>query len=258
MRILVIDDEYFAIEAMQSILNKLLPDSEIVLEMKQSKVMDHFADSPFDVVFTDIQMPGISGISLAKGIKQLYPSTNIIFTTGYSEHALEAYQLNASGYLLKPITEEAVEEQIKCLRYPVSQKKKNRVSAKCFGNFEIYVDGQILDFKYEKIKEMMAYLIDRDGAGCTNKEIMAFLWEDDNHKSYLSNIKKDLMDSLSEHNCENIIESSWGSLGVKRELIDCDYFDWKDGKSQGINAYHGEYMAQYSWSEFSNSLFKTE
>ncbi len=249
MRVLIIDDELIALERMRDIVKSVLPDANITVFQKPSAVMDYVEMNPVDIVFMDINMPGITGIELAKRLKTMSPTLNIVFTTGYSEYALESYKLNASGYLMKPITEEAVREQLDNLRYPVEIQRTQRVVVKCFGNFELFVDGQIVNFKYDKTKELLAYLVDREGSGCTNREIMVALWEDDDHKSYLSNLKKDLNDTLESLGCQDIVESSWGKMAIKTSKLSCDYYDWKAGLPAGIHAYNGEYMSQYSWSE---------
>ncbi|MGN1480927.1 response regulator transcription factor [Porcipelethomonas sp.] len=54
----------------------------------------------------------------------------------------------------------------------------------------------------------------------------------------------------------NIIYSGYAKMGIVKEKVDCDYYDWLDGKIYAINLYHGEYMAQYSWGEITNAGMK--
>ena len=63
------------------------------------------------------------------------------------------------------------------LRRPIP--KRNRLRAQTFGNFEAYIDGKPIAFKYSKTKELLAYLIDRKGALCTSAELQAVIFEDD-------------------------------------------------------------------------------
>lgn len=254
MIIVVVDDELLALKKMEKVLSELKPEAQIVTFQKSKDACAYVENHGCDIAFLDIEMPILSGIELAKRIKLCCPVANIIFVTGYSDYAMEAYRINASGYLLKPINQDEVQEQLECLRYPVKDVYDKRVVFKCFGNFEVFVDGEIVNFKYEKTKELLAYLVDREGAGCSNKEIMVALWEDDDHKSYLSNLKKDIRDTFKELKCEDIFVNGWGKMGIRPDLVDCDYYDWKQGKASGINAYNGEYMAQYSWGEYTKAL----
>lgn len=58
--------------------------------------------------------------------------------------------------------------------------------------------------------------------------------------------------SLKVYHCETLVASARGSLWICPEEVSCDYFDWCEGKLSAINQYHGEYMAQYNWAEFTN------
>jgi hypothetical protein len=116
------------------------------------------------VAFLDVKMPGMTGLEMAKRVKELSPHTNIVFVTAYSEYSLDAMRLRASGYVLKPATGEAVETELENLRFPVKTAAASRLRVQCFGNFEVYADGQPLRFEFSRTKELFAYLVDRRGA----------------------------------------------------------------------------------------------
>ena len=89
---------------------------------------------------------------------------------------------------------------------------------------------------------------------CSTGELMAILFEDDaDHKVYYHKIRSDLIDSLEAINCANILSQQRGLLGVYVELVDCDYYDYLNGKIELSKLYHGEYMAQYSFAEITNA-----
>lgn len=253
MIILALDDEKIALEGLLKSIREAEPEAEVIGFRKPSEALAYFKEHPCDVVFLDIQMRGVNGVNLAKEMKLLQPKVNVVFATGYLDYMGEAFSLHASGYLVKPITTKKVRAELEDLRHPVQETARSRVSIYTFGNFEIYVDGKTLPFKYEKTKEMLAYLVDRHGAFCSNGEIMTALWEDERRPSYLGNLKKDLLDTLREHDCLEIVESGWNKLRVVPENISCDYYDWYEGKPNAINRYMGEYMAQYSWAELTNA-----
>ena len=106
----------------------------------------------------------------------------------------EAFELHASGYLLKPVTPVKIRQELDNLRCPVQSVSRNRVRFQTFGNFEAFIDGKPVKFQYELTKEMLAYLVDRNGALCTNGEIMAVLWEDNCPSSYYRRLVKDMKD----------------------------------------------------------------
>ena len=65
-----------------------------------------------DVVFLDIEMPGLNGIELARKIAGLDPKIQIVFVTAYEQYALKAFEVSAVHYLLKPLTQEKINEAV--------------------------------------------------------------------------------------------------------------------------------------------------
>lgn len=253
MNILALDDEELALEGLVSAIRRAEPSASIYSFNKPKEALEFCKGMPCEVVFLDIQMRNMSGVELAKEIKLLNPQTNIIFTTGYADYMKDALEMHASGYVMKPITPDKIRKELENLRYPVKTVVKNKVRFQTFGNFEVYIEGQPVKFRYEFTKEMLAYLVDRNGILCTNGEIMAVLWGDKSSSSYLRTLIKDMKDTFREAGCEEIILQQRGKIGICREKVDCDYYDWLDGKIYAVNLYRGEYMAQYSWSEFTNA-----
>ena len=267
MKILAVEDEKFALDHILGILKRLEPESEIVGVRSGVKALEEAnSEVPFDVAFLDIDLRDINGIELARRLKMRLPKLNVIFTTGYGDYAGDAFDLHASGYIMKPLTDEKVKRELEDLRHPlhtaaaVTEEKtgdESRLKVRAFGNFEVFDQlGILLVFQYAKTKEMFAYLIDRKGAFCTNGEIMGILWGDEaspSKQSYLKNLRTDLGSALKSAGYENVLIRRRGMIAVVPDQIDCDYYDWLKGIPSAINAYRGEYMVQYSWSEFTNS-----
>ena len=258
MKILAVDDEQLAREGLERAIKEAEPSAEIYSFKKAGEALEFYQSNACEVAFLDIQMRSMSGVELAKKLKMINPQVNIIFATGFGEYREEALDMHVSGYLTKPITPQKIRKELDNLRHPVPVENKKRVRFYTFGNFEVYVDGEPLRFKYDRTKEMLAYLVDRNGAYCTNTEIMATLWEDEKRNSYFGNLRKDLLDAFREKGCADVIDAGWGKMRVDREKVDCDYYDWCDGKIQAINQYRGEYMAQYSWAEMTNAVLSEE
>jgi len=258
MIIIAVDDEKIALESLTDSIKEADPEALVYRFANPTIALEYVRENPCDVAFLDIQMFSMDGIELGRQLKLLRPSINIIFTTGYSEYMYDAFQMHASGYILKPVTPEKVRRELEALRHPVAAAK-SRVRLRCFGNFEVFVYGKPLNFKYEKTREILAYLTDRAGAMCTTREIMTALFGDGDHSSYMRNLRKNLLDTLKEVGCEDILNNEWGKMGIVTDKVECDYYQWKQGKAEGINAYHGEYMTQYSWAETTNAnLYQTK
>lgn len=257
MNIIAVDDERYQLEALEQAVNKVEPDAKLVTFRKSREALEYAKDNNIDVALLDIEMPILTGVELAKELKKINPRVNIIFCTGYDEYALEAMQIKASGYLLKPIKASELENELNNLRHEVKVESQAKIYAQCFGNFQLYINGSAIEFKFDMSKEIVAYLVDKKGSMCSNNEIISELWEDDgNHKSYFQDLRKDIKDTLREAGAPNLVEFGWGKMRIDTEQFQCDYYDWIEGKASGINAYTGDYMSSYTWAEKTNaSLF---
>lgn len=254
MTILIVDNEELALEGLCRTVSSVVPDAEICKSMDAEEALALAKEVNPEVAFLDIEMPGMNGLELAKGIKErVNPKINIIFTTGYSEYIREAFtRLRASGYLMKPITKEMVSSELDDLRYPVELKGEKRVRVRAFGYFEIYADNKPMDFRYSKTKEMCAFIIDRGGA-CRTSELLENLWEEtdevSDHRSYLQNMISDLVKTFTSLGLRDVIIKRYGYVGFDISRIDCDYYYYREGSPAAVNAFRGEYMSQYSWAE---------
>ena len=82
---------------------------------------------------------------------------------------------------------------------------------------------------------------------------MAVLFDDDAHNAYYQRLRSDLRAVFSEIGCESLIIQQKGLLGLAVDMVDCDYYDYLNGKTPLEKLYHGEYMAQYSFAEVTNA-----
>ncbi len=260
MKILAADDEQLALEQLVKTIKDVDSYAQIDAFNNPRLLLEHAKGKKYDVAFLDIEMGAISGIEVAKQLKIWYPKINIVFVTAYSEYMADAFKLRVSGYVCKPISKKDIIEELEGLRTPVMPEKNNILVAKCFGNFDVYVNGKSLKFERSKTKEMLAYLIDRRGSTVTSGELRSVLWEDESNNkslgSYFQKLKKDLINVLKSEGIDDILITSWNKYAIRPEKISCDYYDYLDNKYEGIHAYNGEYMTQYSWGEIKNVILK--
>jgi two-component SAPR family response regulator len=251
MKIIAVDDEKIALQGLLSAIHQAAPNAEIHGFRYTREAIAHMESDPCDVAFLDVEMKGMNGIEVAEKLKAINPDVNIIFATGFGSYRDAAFDLHASGYLIKPITEEGVKRELDNLRRPVSVPKRLQIRA--FGNFEVLYNNTPLRFKYQKTKEMLAYLVDRKGAMCSTGELMAVLFDDDDHNAYYQRLRSDLRSVFASIGCESLIVQQKGLLGIAVEEVDCDYYDYLNGKTDLGKVYHGEYMIQYSFAEVTNA-----
>lgn len=244
MKILMVDDEKLVLSIEEKRVTNVLPDAEIYSFNKSSDALEFAEKNKIDVAFLDINMSMIDGVTMAKHLQDIYPNINIIFCTGYDEYMSDAFDMYCSGYLLKPVTEEKIKNAIAHLRYPVDEKQL-RVEIQCLNGFEIFCDKKPVSFKYNRTKEMLAYLVYKNGADCTTLDIIAALFGDDVKRSYFNQLRTDLIDSFSELGISDIIRVNRGSLGINKDSVSCDYFDHLDGKIN--HTYTDDYLSEFSF-----------
>ena len=255
MRILCVDDEPLMLQMLEMAVREAEPDADITAFSKQTDLLNEAKTNGCDIAFLDIHMRGMNGVELAKELKAVNPKMNIIFVTGYSEYTGAAMQLHASGYIMKPVTAEEVKAELEDLRFPIVPKKDVLLRVQCFGNFDVFLpNGEHVRFERSRSKEIFAYLVHRQGTSCTIKELAAALFEDEPYdakqQNYMQQLTHALMKSLRAVGAEETVVKGFNALAVNPELIDCDYYRFKELDAGAVNSFQNEYMSQYSWAEF--------
>ena len=262
MNIIIADDEPLALEMTCEAVREVCPEANIYPFSKPSRLLEFAKETRCKIAFLDICMRGVSGIDVAKQLKEIIPDINIIFVTGYDEYTKDAMAIHASGYIEKPVTAGKVRKETEDLRYPLPAENEPRLKIQCFGNFEIFVGGRALAFKRSKSKELLAYLVDRNGATCTNGEMLAVLWEDKpdtaSLHSHLRNLIFDLSHTLEDAGVTGLLIRGRSTLALDTSKVDCDYYNFLRGSRSATNSYRGEYMTQYSWAEVTRSALRQQ
>ncbi len=239
MHTLTVDDRELVVTQMNSILSRLDPDGVHLGATTGTEALRLAGESPLDVAFLDVEMPGdLDGLSLGRRLRARYPRLNIVFITGHQEYAMNAFELDASGYL-------------------------GKIRIRCFGPFEAYCGGVPLDFSYSKSKELLACLVDHYGALCSNDTLIGTLWPDepaDQHtKARLRKCVKDLKDVFAAAGAADVIRHQERiGLGLDVSRLDCDYYRYLQGDPMAVHQFSGKYMTQYAFAEETRASLQYE
>lgn len=255
MRILCVDDEPLMLKMLEMAIKEAKPDADITAHKNQADLLNDAKENGCDIAFLDIHMRGMNGVELAKELKGVNPKMNIIFVTGYSEYAGEAMSLHASGYIMKPVTKEKIEQELSDLRFPIVPKNDAILKVQCFGNFEVFLpNGERLHFERQRSKEVFAYLVHKQGGSCTTREIAAALFEDEpfdkKQQNHVQQLIYAMMKSLKKADVEEAVNRGYNALAVNPDVLDCDYYRFKELDAGAVNSYQNEYMSQYYWADF--------
>lgn len=254
MNILIVDDEASETAAIQNAVERVSPGHVFWDADCADAAMLRMKDHPIDVVFLDVRMPGKDGLVLAGELRELYPRLNIVIATAHAEYALEAHKLFVSGYVVKPVSDADIRCVLENLRYPVADSGAQSPAdcrIRCFGNFEIFVNGERVSFQRTRAKEILAFLVCLHGSSASFAEICTMLFEDKanraNSIAYTNKLLTSLKTTLKNYGAQQILQHSRNAYALDVNRIRCDYWEYLEGRLP--DGYHGVFMYQYSWAE---------
>lgn len=119
MNIIAVDDERPALRMLKKAITTAAPDDSLACFSVAAEALEYAEKNRVDVAFLDINMPGMSGLTLAERLTNINAKTNILFITGYQEYAVDAFSMAASGYIMKPAKPEDIARELSRLRHPI-------------------------------------------------------------------------------------------------------------------------------------------
>lgn len=216
---LSIDDQQEITELMKIMLTRTAPNGLHLTARNIPQALELLDCYDVQIVFLDIEMPEMSGLDAAKTMNEKYNNLNIIFATGHPEYSLEAYDVHPSGFLTKPVCESDIIRELNNLRYPIDIEK-SPLTIQC-EPFAVFIDGKPFEFCRDRTIELFAYLIYKQGAFCTNGELLGILWDGAPSKQgHLRQLVMDMRKCLAEVNSEYIILKKYGKIGIDKESVE--------------------------------------
>lgn len=117
--VIIVDNESILLSGAIPILSEAMPKATITGFLKVSEAINYAHENPVSIAFLDIELGKTSGLDLCRTLMEINPGTNVIYLTSYPDYAVEAWKTAASGFLIKPLQLEDVEQQLEKLRTPV-------------------------------------------------------------------------------------------------------------------------------------------
>ena len=114
------------IEDIQTILNggipvieRVIPNATVMGFTRPMEALEYAKEHRVSLAILDIELGSISGLDLCRKLLEINPRTNVIYLTAYVDYSFDAWSTGASGFMLKPLNEESLKEQLEKLRYPI-------------------------------------------------------------------------------------------------------------------------------------------
>ena len=118
VRVIIVDDTKVILKGCLPILEEAMPNVSVVGFTRPSEAIEYAKGNRVALAFLDIELGKTSGLDLCKALLEINPQTNVVFLTAYVGYAFDAWNTGACGFMRKPLTPEAVKDQLKKLRYP--------------------------------------------------------------------------------------------------------------------------------------------
>ncbi|MFU0826326.1 MAG: Stage 0 sporulation A-like protein [Lachnoclostridium sp.] len=239
MKVILVDDEKSMLLIMKKMLSKI-PGIELAGSFQSpSEAYKYIKENNVDMAFVDINMPEENGLDFVKRVTKEKDDIAIFFLTAYKEYALEAYGMYAFDYLVKPITQERLENSIRKAREKLTflqpgrkEKEETKLTVNCLGNLEVKgKNGETVQFTSSKSSELMAYLILHRGRFVSKWKIIEDIFpgmQPQNAETYLNTTIYKLRKALEPHGMKSIIISAEESYKIDLTEIYIDMFDFEN------------------------------
>ncbi|MNO22123.1 Transcriptional regulatory protein YehT [compost metagenome] len=284
---LLVDDERLALMKLKLMLEELTTVNILGAYTDPVEAVSIASKLVPDVIFLDIDMPEMNGLQVAEAMQSLCPRTSIVFVTAYNSYAVEAFELYALDYVLKPVrrdrllkTIQRLEERFGKEQKPV-QKPEHKIMIRSFQSLRFERGGQPLPairWRTSKAQELFAYLFHNRNRFVSKDSLIELLWPDFNLKrasTHLYTTIYQIRQSLKQAEIELQINNASGGEGYTLEtgslLIDC--YEWEKGilTLGSINDenyenhqrlfyfYSGDYLNDYDylWAESERQRLRT-
>ncbi|HLR35001.1 MAG TPA: LytTR family DNA-binding domain-containing protein [Tissierellales bacterium] len=147
MKIAIIDDERPARSELQYLINKIIPNVEIVEFSNGEDALNIIMEENFDILCIDINLGDISGITLASTARKIHPDIEIVFATAYNNYAEDAFNVEALDYLLKPFSE----RKVKVMLDKYNKKHEKQQININISKIPLNTDGKIILIEIDSI-----------------------------------------------------------------------------------------------------------
>lgn len=251
MKTIIVDDEFWAVDQLKEELEQE-EDIEICgCFFDGEEAWEYAKDNPVDFALLDVKMFGMDGLELGQKLREKSPDVIIVYVSSYPEYFSDAFRkVRADYYILKPYRHQDVKDVLERARL-LSRRQRKRVRIRTFGRFDVFIDGQVVQFRNNKAKELLAICVDRKGGNVTLEEAIDKLWEGtpvtENVKARYRKAVAYLNTLFEGYGLKEIFENGYGFCYINKQKVECDYYEFLE--SNDSVQFLGEYMQEYSWAE---------
>lgn len=272
MRVVCIEDEPLILEHLSSKLQQMEGVEISGTYLHPAEAAAHIFHSEVDAVFLDINLPEIKGIDLARQIMEEKPNVLIVFLTAHKEYAVEAFELNAADYLVKPIQINRLQSTVERLRQKLSTKEQTinlneekPLYIKVSNHLAFSTDGEHflpLQWRTSKAEELFLLLLHNRGNLVDKYTIKEIIWKDfDVSDSLLHTTVSYIRKALKDYKQHLTVVLRGNAYYLEMKQVEVDLFQWEksldslsniapnqlEKYEQVMKQYPDMYLKQYSY-----------
>lgn len=179
IKAMVIDDEWYNLEETSEFVENTGFFHVTGKYQNPIKALEEVTSNYPQVAFVDIELPEMDGITFAEKLLEINPSMIIVFITSYNQYAVQAFDLNAMDYILKPIKSERFNRMVEKIKNEVSLRPQNTsqiLKIKCFNHLTVTIGDIPVKWERAKAEELFAYLLMYHGSYVHKEKIIENLW----------------------------------------------------------------------------------
>ncbi|OQB13776.1 MAG: Transcriptional regulatory protein YehT [Firmicutes bacterium ADurb.Bin193] len=229
IKTIIVDDEWYTLEDIQAMAKATgfiavcgMYEDPLTALSECGKLMPQ-------VAFVDIGMPEMDGLTLAEKLLAKHPFLQVVFITAYSRYAVQAFELNALDYIMKPVDPKRFAKMAQKVRKSMSiiEAPAQNISIQCFGNFTVRIDDAPVKWERAKAEELFAYLLTNHNDEISKELIVDTLWPEYEPSKALAILQTavwKLRSIFAPYHDKILIEYTGGKYSVKIKDCDCDLF----------------------------------
>lgn len=297
LKAILIDDEALALDVLEIVLNEAGGVKVIGKFLNAGEALTAIAGLQPDLIFLDIEMPGMNGLAAAEKLSAAYAGARVIFVTAYQQYAVDAFDTGAFGYLLKPVSkqrllrtlerfagdktrlEQAAGAADRIVRSAPAEGREQtgrqpHLVLHVLGSMELYgPDRRLITWRTKKTKEMFAYLWHHAGEPVYRHRILDDLWPEataDRAQALLHTTMYHLRTTLKQAGFPEMImfgdERYW--MHVEHVVSDKEQLEAQiaqarlvpDEERELMSKYRGDYLEteHYGWAEDKRHELRTK
>jgi two-component system, LytTR family, response regulator len=258
LRAIVVDDEWYNLEEIADLVDATGFIQVIEKHMNPKKALQNAELSKPDLAFLDIEMPEIDGITLAERLYQICPGIRVVFITSWNQYAVQAFDLSAIDYILKPIKKERFLKMVNKIKseYDRNEYSNSRIKISCFDKLEVSIGGLPVKWERAKAEELFAYLLLHHGSYVHKESIIQDLWmgyETDKALRILQTVVCRIRNVFANRSKEILLDYSQNKYALLLQDVDCDLLEIENALSH----YKIEDESTYEHIENALSLYKS-